>query len=72
MSRHAALRRQRGSEVKDQLEAAGIAVSPGSVKLLAEEAPYAYKDVHLVAEVCHRAGLAAKVALLRPIGVVKG
>ena len=72
MSRHAALRRQRGSEVKDQLEAAGIAVSPGSVKLLAEEAPYAYKDVHLVAEVCHRAGLAAKVAMLRPIGVVKG
>jgi tRNA-splicing ligase RtcB len=72
MSRHAALRRQRGSEVKDQLEQAGISVRPGSVKLLAEEAPYAYKDVHLVAEVCHRAGLAAKVARLRPVGVVKG
>ena len=45
---------------------------PGSVKLLSEEAPYAYKDVDEVADVCARAGLAAKVARLRPLGVVKG
>jgi tRNA-splicing ligase RtcB len=40
--------------------------------LLSEEAPYAYKDVDRVADVCDRAGLASKVARLRPVGVVKG
>ena len=55
-----------------RVEAAGIAVRPGSVKLLSEEAPYAYKDVDEVVDVCHRAGLATKVARLVPIGVVKG
>ena len=37
-----------------------------------EEAPWAYKDVADVVEVCHKAGLAGKVVRLRPIGVVKG
>ncbi len=54
------------------LEHEGIAVRPGSVSLLAEEAPYAYKDVDEVVNVCDLAGLAAPVARLRPIGVVKG
>ena len=45
---------------------------PGSVSLLAEEAPFAYKAVDEVVEVCRLAGLAAPVARLRPIGVVKG
>ncbi len=72
MSRHAALRIQRGTEVRDHLEAVGISIRPGSVRLLAEEAPYAYKDVDVVAEVCEKAGLAAKVVRLRPVGVVKG
>jgi tRNA-splicing ligase RtcB len=72
MSRHAALGVQRGGEVKRYLEGEGISIRPGSVKLLAEEAPYAYKDVDLVAEVCQQAGLAGKVARLRPLGVVKG
>ena len=40
--------------------------------LLAEEAPGAYKDVSQVVEVCHQAGLARKVARMRPLGVVKG
>jgi len=39
---------------------------------LAEEAPDAYKDVDRVVEIVERAGLAARVARLRPIGVVKG
>lgn len=72
MSRHAALRVQRGAGVREQLERAGISIRPGSVRLLAEEAPYAYKDVDEVAEVCQKAGLAAKVARLRPVGVIKG
>ena len=72
LSRHAALRVQRGVDVRDQLEKSGISIRPGSARLLAEEAPYAYKDVDQVADVCQRAGLAARVARLRPIGVVKG
>ena len=72
MSRSAAKKTRSGSEVRRDLEAEGIAVRPGSVSLLAEEAPFAYKDVDAVVGVCALAGLAAPVARLRPIGVVKG
>jgi tRNA-splicing ligase RtcB len=72
MSRKRAKREEPGSRVRDELEAAGISVRPGSVGLLSEEAPYAYKDVDVVADVCVGARLAAKVARLRPVGVVKG
>jgi tRNA-splicing ligase RtcB len=72
MSRHQALRVRTGREVREDLEAAGISVRPGSVKLLSEEAPFAYKDVDAVVEACREAGLAAPVARLRPVGVVKG
>jgi tRNA-splicing ligase RtcB (3'-phosphate/5'-hydroxy nucleic acid ligase) len=72
MSRHKAKKRETGHQVREALEEAGIAVRPGSVGLLSEEAPYAYKDVDEVVETCERAGLAAPVARLRPVGVVKG
>jgi tRNA-splicing ligase RtcB len=72
MSRKQAKRQARGFEVRRELERGGIAVRPGSVELLSEEAPYAYKDVDAVADVCDLAGLARKVARLRPLGVVKG
>jgi tRNA-splicing ligase RtcB (3'-phosphate/5'-hydroxy nucleic acid ligase) len=72
MSRHAAKGVRRGGEVKDELEARGISVRPGSIRLLSEEADYAYKDVSEVARVCEAAGLAGLVARLRPVGVVKG
>lgn len=72
MSRHKAKRTASGEQVRKRLEAEGISVRPGSVKLLSEEAPYAYKDVDQVVDVCERADLAAKVARLRPLGVVKG
>ncbi len=39
---------------------------------LAEEAPMAYKDVDRVVDVVVRAGIARKVARLRPVGVLKG
>jgi tRNA-splicing ligase RtcB len=41
-------------------------------KTLREEVPEAYKDVSLVVDVVQKAGLARKVARIRPIGVVKG
>ena len=71
MSRSAAKKVQSGAEVRKALEDRGIVVraSPGE---LAEEAPYAYKDVDRVVGVVHDAGLARKVARLVPLGVVKG
>ena len=72
MSRKQAKGARSGAEVRRDLEAGGISVRPGSVALLSEEAPYAYKDVDEVARVCDVAGLAAPVARLRPLGVVKG
>ncbi len=72
MSRHAAKRDVRGSELRQELEARGILVRAGSMSGLAEEAPSAYKDVDRVIEVVHGAGLSLKVARLLPIGVMKG
>jgi tRNA-splicing ligase RtcB len=39
---------------------------------LAEEAPHAYKDVDAVVETVVGAGIASKVARLKPLVVVKG
>lgn len=72
LSRHQAKRKVRGADLRDQLEAAGIAVRASSVQGLSEEAPFAYKDVDEVVTTCERAGLARRVARLRPVGVVKG
>jgi tRNA-splicing ligase RtcB len=72
LSRHAAARRTRGGTLREELESHGIAVRATSVRGLAEEAPFAYKDVDEVVVVCERAGLARRVARLRPLGVVKG
>lgn len=72
MSRAEAKRKVRGSDLKVKLESQGIRVVSGSLSLLAEEAPEAYKDVDRVVEVCEKAGLSRKVARLRPLAVVKG
>ena len=72
MSRTGARKRIEGAELRRQLEADGITVRCPSNRGLAEEAPFAYKDVEAVVEVVERADLAARVAQLRPIGVVKG
>jgi tRNA-splicing ligase RtcB len=72
LSRTAARKGVQGAELRRELEAGGIAVRSASNRGLAEEAPFAYKDVEKVVSVVERAGLAARVARLRPIGVVKG
>ena len=72
MSRHAAVRQVHGKTLLHELEASGIAVRAASLRGLAEEAPIAYKDVDEVVRTCERAGLARRVARLRPLGVVKG
>ena len=72
MSRGQARRTRPGSEVRRELTERGIVVRCPSMKELAEEAPYAYKDVDHVVDVVDRAGLARKVARMAPLGVVKG
>jgi tRNA-splicing ligase RtcB len=72
MSRARAKKTVRGSDLREQLESEGIRVRAGSMSGLAEEAPQAYKDVDRVIEVVHGAGIARKVARLKPVAVVKG
>jgi tRNA-splicing ligase RtcB (3'-phosphate/5'-hydroxy nucleic acid ligase) len=72
MSRTAAVKHAQGRRIDEELAAKGVIARARSWKGLAEEQPDAYKDVDLVVDVVHRAGLARKVARMRPIGVVKG
>lgn len=71
-SRHAARKRISGQRLQEDLARAGIEIRPRSLKALAEEAPFAYKDVDEVIRVTEEAGLATAVARLVPVGVVKG
>jgi tRNA-splicing ligase RtcB (3'-phosphate/5'-hydroxy nucleic acid ligase) len=72
LSRTSARKQIQGAELRRQLEERGIVVRSPSNKGLAEEAPFAYKDVERVVDVVAKAGLARRVAQLVPIGVVKG
>jgi tRNA-splicing ligase RtcB (3'-phosphate/5'-hydroxy nucleic acid ligase) len=72
LSRTAARRQISGGELRRELRARGIVVRSPSSKGLAEEAPFAYKDVDRVVAVVARAGLARPVAQLTPLGVIKG
>lgn len=72
LSRTAARKRVGGADLRRDLESRGIVVRSPSNKGLAEEAPFAYKDVDAVVEVVERAGLARRVARVVPLGVVKG
>lgn len=72
MSRSQILKKVRGEQLKNRLASEGIYVVSESWKTLAEEAPEAYKDISEVAAVCSGAGIAKKVARMRPLGVIKG
>ncbi len=72
MSRSAAKKKIHGATLRRELEEQGIHVRAESLAGLAEEAPDAYKDIDAVIEVVHGAGLARKVARLRPLAVMKG
>jgi tRNA-splicing ligase RtcB len=72
MSRMRARKEVNAQELRARLERMGIIAEAASTKGLVEEAPEAYKDVDAVVEVVARAGIAAKVARLKPIAVVKG
>ncbi len=72
MSRTKARKQIQGNELRRQLADQGIVIRCPSNRGLAEEAPFAYKDVESVVNIVDRAEIARKVAQLKPIGVVKG
>jgi tRNA-splicing ligase RtcB len=72
MSRSQAKKTVWGEDLRQELEARGIHIRAGSMAGLAEEAPQAYKDVDAVVETVNGAGIARKVARLRPVAVIKG
>jgi tRNA-splicing ligase RtcB len=72
LSRTQAIKTAKGRAINRELENKGIYVQSRGLKTLKEEIPEAYKDVSQVVEVVHGAGLAKKVARLRPLGVIKG
>jgi len=72
MSRSAAKKGVTAKEIQKELESRGIIVQSLTREGLTEEKPEAYKDIESVVDVVHHAGLASRVARLRPIGVIKG
>ncbi|MHC4877492.1 MAG: RtcB family protein [Planctomycetota bacterium] len=72
MSRTKAIRHAKGRRIDMELKQRGVIARAQSWKGLAEEQPDAYKDVNLVVDVVHSAGLSKKVARMRPVGVIKG
>ena len=72
LSRHAALRQWSGRQIIDELAVQGVMIRSPSSRGVAEEAPGAYKDVSAVVMAAEAAGLARRVARLRPLICIKG
>jgi tRNA-splicing ligase RtcB len=72
MSRSEAKRSVKGRSLINEMRERGVHVMAAGMATVAEEMPEAYKDVADVVNVVHGAGVAVKVAQLRPIGVIKG
>ncbi len=72
LSRSAARKTLRGSDIQESLRTRHIHVRTGDVPALAEEASPAYKDVSDVVAVVQGAGICRKVVRAEPLGVIKG
>jgi tRNA-splicing ligase RtcB len=72
MSRHQALGRYNGKAIVSELQEQGILLRSKSFRGISEEAPGAYKDVGAVVAAAEHAGLARRVARLRPLICIKG
>jgi len=72
LSRSASKKGASAKEIQKELESRGIIVESLTREGLTEERPEAYKDIESVVDVVHNAGLASRVARLKPIGVIKG
>jgi tRNA-splicing ligase RtcB len=72
-SRHQSMKNWgQGKQAIDHMKDQGIQVMASSYRTIAEEMPDAYKDVDSVVEAVEEAGLANRVARLRPSLVLKG
>ncbi len=71
-SRHQALLTGKGRDLIGELKKKGIEIQAKGLKTIAEEMPFAYKDVSDVVDTMHNAGISKKVARIRPLGVIKG
>jgi len=71
-SRHEAVRMLKGVNIAERLAQQGILVRAHNKAALAEEASEAYKDVASVVDVLEKAGIARRVARMRPLAVIKG
>lgn len=72
LSRHKSRAVLHADDVIANLKSQGISIRIQTPKLVMEEAPETYKDVHQVIDTCVRAGLSKKCVRLRPIAVIKG
>ena len=72
LSRKQAVKVTKGRAINRELEDRGIFVQSRGRTTLREEVSEAYKDVSRVVDVVHMAGLAKRVAKMRPLGVIKG
>jgi tRNA-splicing ligase RtcB len=72
MSRQQAIRNSQGRNLFRELAEGGVVVRARDRRTIGEEMPEAYKDVSQVVEACVAAGIARKVALLKPMGCMKG
>lgn len=72
LSRGQAIKQTKGRAVERELQDKDVYPRWVGRKTLREEVPEAYKDVSLVVDVVEKAGLARKVARIRPMGVIKG
>jgi tRNA-splicing ligase RtcB len=72
MSRTKAMHLTKGRRIDKELAAKGIFVLSASDEVLRQEVPEAYKDIDMVVDAVHSAGISKKVARMRPLGVVKG
>jgi len=72
MSRSQAIKKAKGRAIRRELEDLGVIARASGRETLAEEMPEAYKDVAGVVNVIQNAGIAKKIARMRPLGVVKG
>jgi tRNA-splicing ligase RtcB len=72
MSRTQAKKTWRGENLVEDLGEQGIKIKPASMRVAAEEAPGAYKDVSGVVDTCEGLGISKKAVKLLPVGVIKG
>jgi len=72
LSRRQAKQKSSGISLEKEMEKYGVYILADTRGTIAEEMPYAYKDVTEVVNTMNKAGIVKKVARFTPIGVIKG